>query len=262
MQLSHADPTPIAGTIAGSGPHRYSKIANPRVAQVDNLHVNGATADGTWTAILSDSMGQVLATAAYVAVSKTAAQIAAGWAAAILADYEWLGYINGVSGAAVINTDEVAITYIVRNGPAYVLTYTGPNSTPVVTTTTAPGFTRVAPGRILQASAGTYTTTYTDAAVALGVVYRNGDLRLPIDPNDTSLGYEGPAEIPLLVEGEINVQVISGITVAIGEKVYFEPVAATWSNVTTGSHVLVEGAQWRTAGTGVQTCSIRLPSET
>ena len=258
-QLAYTDPVGLNGTLANSNPKRTSQILNPQVAQVDNAECSATGTDGTYALVLTDELGVTLATASYAAVSKSAAQIAAGLAAAALADYTFRGYITN---AAVITTDNVEVTYRLR-WKAYTLTGTGPAAI-TVTTTTSPGYTRVALGRLLQWAAGVAlpVTTYSDAKVAAGVVYRNSSLLMPLDPATSASGYEGPCYVPVLLEGEINVTVMSGITVAKGELVYHNSTNATWSNVTTGSHVLVEGAQWLTAGTGVQSIYVNLPSET
>jgi hypothetical protein len=62
--------------------------------------------------------------------------------------------------------------------------------------------------------------------------------------------------------GAAELPVVSGVSVLRGQKVYYNGTNKTWSNVTTGSHVLVEGAQWRTSGSGIQRAWARLPSET
>jgi len=52
------------------------------------------------------------------------------------------------------------------------------------------------------------------------------------------------------------------VTVYQGDKVYYNSTAVTYSNASSGSHVLVEGAQWQTSGTSVQVIYVNLPSET
>jgi hypothetical protein len=70
----------------------------------------------------------------------------------------------------------------------------------------------------------------------------------------------------VLQYGDVDVQIASGVTVSKGNKAYFNPTAKTWSNATTGSHVLVEGAQWQpfgaTTASGIGRVFVNLPSET
>jgi hypothetical protein len=110
---------------------------------------------------------------------------------------------------------------------------------------------------------GGYTTSYTDAALALGVVIRNSDICQPLHLSSVE-GYTGPTQMTLRQEGTVVVDVASGVTVYRGNKVYFNPTTKKWSNASSGSHVLVEGAQWRTGATGPAkaVAFVQLPSET
>jgi hypothetical protein len=260
VQLTYSDPQRRAGTIQTS--IRTVSLRNTRTAQVVNWDINGGTTDGTYTIECYDPTGvELLASASYVASSKTAAQIAAGVVAAVLADSEWRGLITA---CAVVNTDQLDITfglnandlnYVVRKSSA---TPSGPTDP---TNSTSAGLTRVALGRILQADgSGGWTTTYSDAALAFGVTGYQGVAR---QPEDLTLAPSiGDADFAVLAHGTIDVAVASGVTVSKGNKAYYNSTANTWSNASSGSHVLVEGAQWLTTGTTVQTVFINLPSET
>ena len=260
VQYSYNDPQRRAGTVQDR--IRTVSLRNVRRAQVVNADVNSTTTDGTYTLECYDPTGiELLASASYVASSKTAAQIAAGVVAAVLADAEWRGLITA---CAVVNTDQLDTTfglqandlnYVVRWGSA---TPSGP-TTP--TNSTSAGLTRVALGRILQADgSGGWTTTYSDAALARGVTFYQGP---SMQPEDLTLAPSiGDADFAVLAHGSIDVAVASGVTVSAGNKAYYNSTANTWSNATTGSHVLVEGAQWLTTGTTVQTVFVNLPSET
>lgn len=256
VQTSFNDPSARAGNSQNVRERR--SIVNPRTVQVDNLDINSTTTDGTYTASLYDPSGtELLASVGYVAASKTAAQIAAGVVAAILADATWRGYI---SACAVVNTDQLDITYLMRRDSlAYVLRYTGPSG-PAVSTTTSPGFTRVKPGWLLQwDGSGGYSTTYSDGSLAIGVVEMGSDVIQPDDP--TVAASYGPAMINVVAEGEIDVDVVSGVTVSAGNKVYYNSTNKTWSNSSSGSHTLLKGAVWITGGTTVQRISVHCPAE-
>jgi hypothetical protein len=260
VQLSYDNPSSRAGTVQNR--IRTMSLRNTRTAQVVNWDINGGVTDGTYTIECYDPTGvYLLATASYVASSKTAAQIAAGVVAAILASSTWRGLITA---CAVVNTDQLDITfglnandldYVVRKTSA---TPAGPTDP---TTSTSAGLTRVAVGIILQSdTSGGWTTTYTDAAIAYGVTFYQGP---SMQPEDLSLAPSiGDADFAVLACGSIDVAIASGVTVDKGDKAYFNPSAKTWSNASSGSHVLVEGALWQTTGTTVQTVYVNLPSET
>jgi hypothetical protein len=260
VQLTYSDPKRRAGTI-----HtvlRTVSLRNTRTAQVVNWDINGGTADGTYTIECYDPTGvELLATASYVASSKTAAQIAAGVVAAVLANSEWRGLITA---CAVVNTDQLDTTfglnandlnYVVRKSSA---TPSGPTDP---TNSTSAGLTRVALGRVLQSDgSGGWTTTYSDASLAFGVTGYQGVAR---QPDDLTLAPSiGDADFAVVAHGTIDVAIASGVTVSKGNKAYYNSTANTWSNSSSGSHVLVEGAQWQTTGTTVQTVFVNLPSET
>lgn len=237
-----------------------STVENPLNAQVDTVDVNGGTTDGTYTvqAVLPGSGFTV--SASFVASSNTAAQIAAGVAAAINADPDF----RGVASSNYTAGDSFPLTFT-RAGVAWTVTWSSdPSSGALITAVTAAGYTQIAPGIILQSNgSGGFTTTYTDAALALGVTLRDADLVQPLDQNPAAAtGYDGPTEMSVLRRGEVYVQVQSGDTVNKGDKAYFNGTTGTWRNDTTGSHVLVEGAQWTTSGTGIQRVYVNLPSET
>ena len=259
-QLTYDNPTLKAGIAQHI--ERLVSLRNTRTVQVVNWDINSGTTDGTYTINLYDPTGvDLLASASFVASSNTAAQIAAGVVAAILADQEWRGF---VSACAVVNTDQLNITfrlqqhnvnYVVRKSTA---TPSGPTDP---TNSTNAGLTRIGIGRILQSSgSGAFSTTYSDAAMALGVTYRSPAAEQPDDfANPVSIG---DADFNVIARGTVSVTVADGVTVYQGDKVYYNSTAVTYSNASSGSHVLVEGAQWQTSGTSVQVVYVNLPSET
>jgi len=258
-QLNYDAPSRRAGTLQRLD--RAASLTNTRTVQVDNIDIDGTTTDGTYLWELYDPTGvQLLASTSYVASSKTAAQIAAGSVAAILADPDWRGFITA---CAVVNTDQLNITYKLHPYGLDLVLRAGsgtPNG-PDITTSTSAGLTRIGVGRIIQSSgSGAWTTTYTDASLAIGVTYYSSAVA---QPDDLSLAPSiGDATFGLLAAGTLDVAVASGVTVYQGDKVYYNPTNATWSNSASGSHTLVEGAQWQTSGTTVQTVYVNLPSET
>jgi hypothetical protein len=247
----------MVGQLASSGRARVITIHNPLRAQVTNLEYNAITTDGAYSLTIEGSDGSSATSDVFTASSNTAAQICAGIVAGCLSDPEFAGLI---SNAQVITTDNVEITFAAP-GVEYTVTANVPGSAPTQNNTTTAGYTRIAPGIILQANgSGGFSTTYSDAALALGVVLRNADMFASLS-SPASVGYEGPAEMGCLQYGEVAVEVASGVTVSKGNKAYFNSTTKTWSNVTAGSHVLVEGAQWQTSGTGIQRVFVNLPSE-
>jgi hypothetical protein len=250
----------LIGSICTTEPHDIISVENELRAQVTNLEYNGITTDGAYTVTVVGDDGSSATSLPFTASSNTAAQICAGIVAKMIATPQFAGLLADGDGAAVVTTDNVEISFAAR-GVTYTVTTDSPGSEPTQSNTTTAGYTEIAAGIILQANGtGGFTTTYTDAALALGVTIRNSDLVQPLQPSSVS-GYTGPAMMAVMAMGATLVTVASGVTVYRGEKVYFNPTAKTWSNATTGSHVLVEGAQWRTTGTSKQRVWVRLPSE-
>jgi hypothetical protein len=250
--------TGLIGQIATAEPHDIITVENELRAQVTNLEYNGITTDGDYSLTIVGEDGSTATSDVFTASGNTAAQICAGIVAGCLSDPTFAGLI---SGASVVTTDNVQVSFLAR-GVEYTVTANVPGSAPTQSNTTTAGYTEIDPGIILQADgSGGYTTTYTDAALALGGVARSADLLQPLLPNGVD-GYTGPSQMPLMQMGTMWVAIASGVTVLRGEKVYFNPTAKTWSNASSGSHVLVEGAQWRTSGTTKQRVFVRLPSET
>lgn len=259
-QYSYSYPNGQVGQCGTYATGDIMSVENPLNAQVDTIDINGGTTDGDYTlqAVLPGSGFTVSAT--FTASGNTANEIAAGLAAAINADPDF----RGVASSAYSAGDSFPLTFL-KAGVAFTVTFSSdPSSGALVTAVTAAGYTQVAPGIILQADgSGGFTTTYSDAALAFGVTLRNADLVQPLQSNPAAAtGYDGPSEMGVLRRGEVYVQVASGVSVDKGDKAYFNGTAGTWSNVTTGSHVLVEGAQWATSGSGVQRVFVNLPSET
>jgi len=247
----------LVGTPATTNPSRTISVLNPLNAQITNLEYNGITTDGDYSLTIVGADGSSATSDAFTASSNSAAEICAGIVAGCESNAEFAGLI---SDASVVTTDNVQLTFR-QAGVSFTVTPTSPGSDPTQSNTTTAGYTVVAPGIILQADgSGGFSTTYSDAALALGLVLRNADLVQPLDVSAT-VGYDGPVMMLLVVQGDANVQVNPGITVARGQKVYFNSTTATFSNVTTGSHVLVEGAQWMTDGTGTQAAYFNFPSE-
>lgn len=258
MQFSYDYPNGLPGQIGTYASDDVASIANPLLAQITNVDMDGGTANGVYTVQAVGADGSS-ASASFTASSNTAAQIAAGLVAAILADPEFAGL---VSAAAVVNTDQLNITFQ-REGVDFVVSMASdPSAGIIITTSQAAGSADIEPGVILQANgSGGFTTTYSDASLALGVVIRNADLCQPLS-NNALAGFDGPSMMSLLRRGEVYVRVAAGVSVSRGNKAYFNSTAKTWSNSTGGSHVLVEGAQWQESGSGVRRVFVNLPSET
>lgn len=249
----------LVGAIATAEAHNMISVENPLRAQVTNLEYNGITTDGDYSLTIVGSDGSSATSDAFAASGNTAAQICAGIVAGC---FSAPGFAGLIADAEVVTTDNVLLSFQAP-GVTYVVTANVPGSAPTQSNTTTAGYSEVALGIILQADgSGGWTTTYSDASLALGVVARaDSELLQPSIPSTVS-GYTGPCMLPLLTMGTMNVPVAAGVTVKRGQKVYFNSTAKTWSNVSTGSHVLVEGAQWRTSGTTKQRVWVRLPSET
>lgn len=235
-------------------------VENPLLQQVNDIDIATGTTDGDYTlqAVLPGSGFTVSAT--FTASGNTADEIAEGLADAINADPDFAG----VASAAYASADNFPLTFT-RAGLAWTVSFSSdPSSGATAAVTQTAGFSEVGLGVILQADgSGGFTTSYSDASLALGVTMRGADLVQPLQANPASAtGYDAPTEMNLLRRGEVYVQVASGVTVAKGNKAYFNGTAGTWSNVVTGSHVLVEGAMWATSGSGVQRVFVNLPSET
>jgi hypothetical protein len=256
-QYSYSDAGPAIGCVSNSNPITWGSVRNTRAAQVTDVDIATTTTDGDYVVTLRSATGALITTATYTASSKTAAQIAAGVVAAALANPTFRGYI---SAAAVAETDHARLTFqLAMYDAVYAVSYSGPAG-PVIAQVTTPGYTVVPLGIILcQDTLGSYTTTYSDARLALGVTARTSGVSLPETYGGT-VGFNG-TDIDVVRVGTITVEISSGITVLKGEKAYFNATTATWSNVTTGSHVLVEGAAWQTSGALIQDVYVNLPSE-
>lgn len=255
MQFNHEYTN---GQIGTPGTNAYIvSVANPIALGTSDLDIAAATTDGTYTIALYLGTAK-LADASFVASSNSAAEIAAGITAAALADTSFSGFLKSF---AVHDTDESLATYWDPTQDYYMVIEADP-STALTVTNTAPARTTVGLGEIIQANgSGGWTRTYTDASFGLGVVCRSSDYVVPFDAGDPG-GAEGPCELALVKTGNINVPVTVGVTVSRGNKVAYSPTTKTWQTTVTGTYVLVEGAQWQTTGTGVQTVAVRFPSET
>lgn len=247
----------LVGTVATLEPHDIISIPNVLRAQVTNLEYNGVTTDGDYSITVVGDDGSSATSDTFTASSNTAAQIVAG----LVTKCTNTPSTAGLFSAALATTDNLVLTFFAA-GVTYTVTATCPSTGPTQSNTTTAGYTEIPIGVILQADgSGGFTTTYTDAAVALGVTIRNADIVQPLLPSSVS-GYTGPTTMAVMSMGATIVDIAAGVTVYRGDKVYFNPTAKTWSNASSGSHVLVEGAQWRTSGTSKQRVWVRLPSET
>ena len=68
--------------------------------------------------------------------------------------------------------------------------------------------------------------------------------------------------LPVARKGTVQVDVAAGVSVIKRQRAYFNGTTGTWSNASTGSHVLVPGSFWESSGTGVQDVYFNLPTET
>jgi hypothetical protein len=249
----------LVGSVATAELRNTFSVENPLRSQVTNLEYNGITTDGDYSLTVVGSDGSSATSEPYAASGDTAAQIVAGIAAQALLSPGFAGLLSSI---AVATTDNLVVSFEAP-GVEFVVTANVPGSAPTQTNSTTAGYGEIALGVILQSDgSGGWTTTYTDAALALGVVVRAESELIQPMISSTVAGYIGPCMLPVMSMGPTNVNVAVGITVKRGQKVYFNSNAKTWSNVTTGSHVLVEGAQWRTSGTTKQRVFVRFPSET
>lgn len=257
-QYSYTVPLALVGQFSTMEPHDVISVENPLRAQVTNLEFNGITTDGDYSISIVGTDGSSATSDVFEASSNTAAEICAGIVAGCESSPSFAGLI---SSAAVATTDNVVLSFEAR-GVVYTVTANVPGSSPTQSNTTTAGYSEIPLGAILQADgSGGWTTTYSDAALALGVVVRGADLVQPLLSSGVT-GYTGPCMIPLVSMGAISVPVVSGVSVLRGQKVYYNGTNHTYSNSSSGSHVLVEGAQWRTSGSGIQRAWVRLPSET
>jgi hypothetical protein len=257
-QVSYTYPNGLAGQVGTYATGDVISIENPLSQQLTNWDVNSGTTDGSYVITATD--GRQTVTATFVASSDTAAGIAAGVAAAILADPAFAG---AIVSATVVATDQVDILFQM-GGQVWTVTYAGPAGPTAPTVTTAAGFTQVAPGIILQSdTAGGFTTAYSDPSICFGVTIKNADLVHPMNNPASATGTDGPAMLSLVRRGEIYVQGTAGIAILKGNAAFFNGTTGTWSNVTTGSHVLVPESMFMTGGTGaIVRVYVNLPSET
>lgn len=258
VQFNYDPPRAMVGQFSTMEPHDLISVENPLRAQVTNLEFNGITTDGNYSLTIQGTDGSSATSDAFAASSNSAAQICAGIVAGCLSSPAFAGLI---SGASVVTTDNVELQFAAR-GVVYTVTANVPGSAPTQSNTTTAGYSEIPLGALLQSDgAGGFTTSYNDAALALGIVVRGVDLVQPLIADGVT-GYTGPCMIPVLAMGAAELRVVSGVSVLRGQKVYYNGTNKTYSNATTGSHVLVEGAQWRTSGSGIQRAWVRLPSET
>lgn len=245
------------GQVGTPGPDAFTvSVSNPIALGTSNVDVNAGTTDGDYTIGLYLGTAQI-AEATYTASSKTAAQIAAGITAAILAEPTFSGYVKSME---VHDTVESLATFWDPTMNLYFVVEADPSSA-LTLTNTAPARTTVALGQILQATNGGWTETYTDASFGLGVVCISAENTIPFDAADPG-GPESPCMLRLVKSGDINVPVTPGASILRGNKVAYSPTTLTWQTTVAGTYILVEGAQWQTSGTGVQTVNVRFPSET
>ena len=257
-QFSYDYPEGLPGQIGTYATGDVITLENPLNQQLSNWDVNGGTTDGDY--VLTATDGRQTVSATFTASSDTAAGIAAGVAAAILAEPSFAGV---AASALVVATDQVDVLFQ-EAGRVWTVTYAGPAGPTAPTVTTAAGFTEVAPGIILQSdTAGGFTTTYGNAALAFGVVIKNADLTHALANPAAGTGTDGPAELSLVRRGEIYVQGVAGVELFKGDPAFFDDANATWSNTTTGGSVAVPESMFMSGGTGaVVRVYVNLPSET
>jgi hypothetical protein len=239
---------------------RTIPVENPVVAQVTEIDVNGVTTDGTYTIQIYDQNGgELLASFSFVAVSQSAAQIAAGLSAAALADPATRGLLND-TGSDVTDTDSCNLYFRAGGVSYYVVQSSG--ATVVIDNSTEAGYTAVGAGQLIQSDdAGGWEQWDGDGPAFLGVVLRNSfAINLPNNSNTPDALIGGPAIFDVLYDGEVMVEFAAGVTVAKGDgPVGYDDVTHKWSNSPDGTYVVVEGSQVRSAGTGVQKIYIRGP---
>jgi len=249
-------PEAIVGQLGTYATGDIISILNPLRQQVTNYHQDAAVDLGVYTIQAVSDGGQTV-TASYTAAVANADTIAAGIASAINADADFAG----VASASTPVGDTFNITFT-QAGMDWTVTLTADPTGGVadITTSTTAGYTAVALGRILQSSGSTFTATYTNPALALGVTCRNAELVLPTDQNGI-VGYDGPCMMSLVRRGEIWVSVTG--TVTAGEAASYSPTTGTWDQAGTGgTFVDVPESMFRTTGSGIQRVFVNLPSET
>ena len=257
-QLNYTYPAGLPGQVGTYATGDVISLENPLLQQLTNWDVNSATTDGDY--VLTATDGRQTVSATFTASSDTAAGIAAGVAAAILAEPS---FAAATASALVVATDQVDILFQ-QAGLPWTVTFAGPAGPTAPTVTTAAGFTEVAPGIILQSdTAGGFTTTYGNAALAFGVVIKNADLVHDLSNPAAGTGTDGPSMLSLVRRGEIYVQGVAGVQIFKGDPAFFDDANATWSNTTTGGSVAVPESMFMTGGTGsVVRVYVNLPSET
>lgn len=239
---------------------RTLAVANPVLPQITELDVNAVTTDGTYTIDVYDQQGgELLASFSFVAVSQSAAQIAAGLSAAALAGAGTRGLLND-TGSDVSETDSANLYFREGGVSFYVVQSSG--TAIVVSNRQDAGYTAVGAGQLIQSDdAGGFKQWDGDGPAFLGVVTRNSfAINTPNNANTPDSLIGAPAMLDVLFDGEIAVEFAAGVSVTFGEgPVGYDDVGHKWSNAPDGTYVLVEGSQVRSTGTGVQKIYIKGP---
>lgn len=258
-QLRYQPRRAIPGAIVQVPPNARNSILNPLRAQVSLVDIDGQTTDGNYRISARDVLEGALYThTPFEASSNTAAQIAAG----VVSQWNASALASRVARATVVNVDQVQLAFFTSNRLFTVAIEEDASSgVDLLANSIEPGFTLVKPGIILQSDlTGGFTTAFSDATLAMGVVFRGAKLAQSLENPTADIGYKGGVVVPYADEGVISVELAAGVSVDRHDQVFFNGTTATWSNVTTGSHVAVPGAAWRSSGSGVQDVFFRLPS--
>ena len=171
----------------------------PARAQVSNVDVGGTT-DGTYTVRVTLPDGRYY-DASFVAVSQSAAQIAAGLVAAVLAT----SALNGVVTAAVVTTDNVLLTFR-ELGVTYGISFpSNPGTNLTKTTVTDPAVALLSLGiGAVRESDGTVRapTTGDTGADIHGFVVRSDAEILPRYAIEQGNGFRAGSAVPLATQGD------------------------------------------------------------
>ena len=244
---------------------RSITVLNPLLAQVTDVQTEAATDDGSWTVQIRDqnSTGEILGSFLFAAVGQTAAQIAQGLVDAANDDPSVRGLLDD-TGAELVNTDDCRLNFR-KGGQIYdVQLIVDPSSgTAQITEVTAPGFTGVQPGDLVETDgSGGFQQWSGDGPGFLGVVMKDSNYIIQADQSSL---INGPTQLSILQEGVIAVTLAAGVTVAFGDgPLGYDDVTREWHDTPDSTFVVVEGSQVRSQGTGLtgnQAVYIRGPLE-
>lgn len=258
-QLSYTAKRRQVGEIVHVMPNARRSMSNPLRAQVSVVDIDGGTTDGNYRIAARDVLtGAIITHTAFAASGNSAAEIAAGvvsqWNAGVLS--------RPMALASVINTDQVQLAFVQSNRVFTVTVEEDASSgVDVLANSTEPGFDLVPAGAIIQGNGtGGFTLAYSDSTLALGVSFRGAKLTQSLENPTGDLGYKGGVDFPYADEGEISVAIAAGVSVFDGQRAFYNGSTRTWSNTTTGSHILVPGSRFVSSGADIQDVFFRLPS--